>query len=636
TLTGKLTVDVPAGNLGGRPVGPVRIAAGADRGRYEVSALDVVLPGVSLTGRGQGTMERLAFEAQLVARDLALLARSARLPRSLGLGGNGKLAITLGGRPEAISAKVTGGFPALRASGNNLTGLAIDVRSPNVQQAPAGTVAKLAVKTLRSGTTEVRDLALSVDAPANAPMRLALSASKPLPLALNAAARVSPKAERIDLTSLTLAYPQVKWELVGPARITMEKDELTVDGLALAAGPQRIAVDLDRRKTRIKALASLEAIDLALVPAVLLPPGTKLAGRVDARVEASGNAARPDATAVLKLVDGRFGKLDGLGLALEAKHRRGRVDGQLNARALAADHSAKFDVPVLWPPPADAVMKLEAKLGEIDLGQVAALSATAAPNAPPKFKGRVAADLSVSGVAGDPSLKLKATARALEAGGDRLDDVLVTLDDPAGRPLVLEAATTVLGRKSNLRVETPAVLGRWLRRPPSNDDLLEVPFTVNGAVDHLPLAPLGPRTARGPTYGGTVSARIALRGPVTGLQGTLAVDAVDVRAPRVPPTSATLRTRLGQGREGIETILKVTRKELVIADLTAKVGLGVNDLIERRALASAPLKIAGRVGPIMLQRRAAGGRIGRRLGEPLRAQVGANLAFDGTLGDPRA
>jgi translocation and assembly module TamB len=636
TLTGKLNVDVPAGQLGGRPVGPVRIAAAADRGNYALSALDVALPGVSLTGRGQGTAKTLTFEARLVARDLALLAKSARLPRSLRLAGHGQLAINLGGRPDALAANVKGAFPSLRVAGNQVTRLALDVKAANLQQAPAGASVNLAVKNLRSGSTEVSDLRLTLDSPATAPLRLAVSMNKPMPLSLTAGGRVSPKAERIDLTSLTLDYPQVSWRLAAPARITIKDGDLVVDDFALAAGSQRVAVDLEQRRNRIKAVAVLDAIDLARVPSVVLPPGTKLAGRIDARVEASGNSARPDANVTLKLVDGRFGKFTDLALALSAQHRRGRVAGELTANALAAQHRVNFDVPVVWPPPADAALKLEAKLGEIDLAQVAALSATAPATGPPKFKGRFAADLAVSGVAGDPALALKATASGLEAGGDRLDDVRVTLTDPVGRPLVLEAATTVLGRKSNLRVETPAVLGRWLRRPPKNDELLATPFTVKAEVDRLPLAPLGGRTARGTTYGGSVSARAALQGPMTELRGTLDVDAVDVRAPRVPPTSATLRTRLGRGREGIDTVLKVSRKGLSVADLTAKLGVGVEDLIERRALAGAPIKVVGRVGPITLQRRAAGGGgIGRRTGEPLNAQVGANLAVDGTLGDPK-
>ncbi|HEY0715147.1 MAG TPA: hypothetical protein VGF45_20875, partial [Polyangia bacterium] len=487
TLTGKLSVDVPAGKLGGRPVGPVRVAAAADAGRYEVSTLDVALPGVSLTGRGQGTQESLAFDARLVARDLALLAKSARLPRSLGLAGHGQLTVTLGGRPDALSAKVNGGVPALRAAGNSVTGLSLAANVANVQQAPAGTSLKLGVKGLRSGATEVTDLRLTVEAPATAPMRLALTANKPLPLSLTAAARISPKAERIDLASLTIDYPQVSWRLVAPARVTMKEGDVTVEDFALAAGDQRIALDFEQRRNRIKAKAALDAIDLARVPAAVLPPGTKLAGRIDAQVDASGNAARPDATVVFKLADGRFGKFTDLALALDAKHRRGRVAGELAARALAAQHQASFDLPVTWPPPADAALKLDAKLGEIDLATLASLGETAGTT-PPKFKGRLGATLAVSGTAADPTLGLKAIARALEAGGDRLDDVQVTLNDPAGRPLVLEAVTTVLGRKSNLRVETPVVLGRWLRRPPKNAELLDAPFAVNAEVDQLPLA----------------------------------------------------------------------------------------------------------------------------------------------------
>ena len=118
-LAGKINLQIPQGNIDGRVLGPVRVQAGAQRGNLAVDTLEAALPGVSLSGAGKLEAGALSGQARVKARDLGLTARSLRLPRSLGLAGNGELAVTLGGRLEAPSASVTGRFRHLRGAGQD-------------------------------------------------------------------------------------------------------------------------------------------------------------------------------------------------------------------------------------------------------------------------------------------------------------------------------------------------------------------------------------------------------------------------------------------------------------------------------------------------------------------------------------
>ena len=637
---GHLRLQVPPGKLDGRSFGPLRVEAEAGRGQYLLRALELALPGLTASARGEGSERSLQAEAKVVASDLALLARSLRLPASLGLAGHGQLALTLSGRPAAPRLSVGGQFPSLRILGNDLVGLTLSAASADLRAAPAGTNLRVRLAHARAGQTMVRDLDLALVSQGRDGLRVQLTVAAPLPLALTATGRSSRPQEGvqiIDLDSLSLAYPEATWRLVKPVRLRSAGDELALGALELQAAEQRLQIDLTRRGSRINAHAGLAHVDLGRLPALLQPPGNRVTGLVDASVQLTGRLPRPDAKIDLHLGAASVGKFKNLGLTLAAQHRGGRVQGTLAASALGANHSASFDLPVLWPPPPSARLQLRAALGEIDLAQLAVLGKTgAAP--PPALSGKLAATLELEGPASDPDLALTAIGRQLRAGGaaaDTLEQVRLVVRDPVGKPLQVEVQTSILGRQSHLDLESPIVIGPWLRRPPDRAALLAIPFRIRADVDKLPLSALSTRAGGRPDFSGTVSAHAVLTGPAPRLHGTLALDADEVKGPGLPATSARLQTRLGEGGEGLDARLTVSRQGLPIAALTAALGVGLDDLLARRSLAHAKVQIKGHVGPLGLQRLVAGAESGRKDRRALRADVEADLTASGTLGDPR-
>jgi translocation and assembly module TamB len=657
TAAGQLRLQIPPGTLDRRAFGPVTLRAEVARGEAVLQALDAALPGLTVNAHGRGSMKALQAEARVKAIDLGLLSRSLRLPASLGLGGHGQLALTASGRPAAAKLALTGQLPALRIAGNELTDLSLSGGTADLSRAPAGTNLRVKLARARAGTQVVRDLDLAVVSVGNDGLRLNLTLAAPLPLSLAAAGRSSGAGSIFDLDSLTLSYPEASWQLTQPVRVRAAAGDLAIGKVDLQAAPdQHISIDLVHKGRRIDAHAALAHVDLGRLPALAQPPGSRLAGLVDLDLQATGRLPRPDATIDLRLVRaGVAGKLDDVGLTLHAQHRAGRVEGKLGATLLGAQHDIDFDLPVAWPPPPSARLHLRAAIGSTDLARLAALgqggggkakAQTGTANAPVPLQGQVAALLAIDGPAADPALSLTATARQLRWGGDRLEDVNLEIADPIGKPLHFDVRTSILGRKSAVQIDTPLVIGSWLRRPPDQNTLLATPFSLRADVVQLPLAPVSPRTRGKPDITGSVSAHVGLTGPVARLHGTLDVDLSHLAGMGIPPTDARLTTHLGEGRQGLDAKLTISRGSVPpgvtsgrpIAELTAALGVGLDDLTADKPLArlaGAKLQINGHVGPLSMKRMVAsadGGTKGRR---PFRADVEANLVASGRLGDPQ-
>jgi translocation and assembly module TamB len=638
--TGQLRVVVPAGKLEGRGFGPVRIDASAAHAQIVLRALEVALPGLSITGHGQGGADHVAGEVRVVAGDLGLTARSLRLPAALAIGGHGQLAISVAGRPAAAKLTLNGRFPALRAAGNELTDLTLSGAVADLSRAPAGTDVHLALPRARFGQQLVRDLDLTVASVGKDDLRLALTTKGPLPLSLTAAGRSSGGGSVIDIESLALAYPEATWRLVAPVRLRTGGGDLALGKLDLQAAPdQHVQIDLTRRGSRLDAHAALASFDLGRLPALVQPPGNRLAGIVDLSLAATGRLPRPDATIDVRLARATVaGKLNDVGLTLHAQHHAGRIAGKLGATVLRAQHEVDFDLPVAWPPPPTARLLLRGRIGQLDLAQVAALAKASPTAAAPPLAGQLGAAFAIEGPAGDPALSLTVHGQQLRWGGDRLDDIAIELQDPIGKPLQLALRTSILGHASSVTIDSPVVIGPWLRRPPDTAALLAIPFAVRAQIDGFALATVSPRTRGKPDVTGSVSARLALQGPANRLHGTADVDANDVQGMGIPATSVRLHTRLGEGTEGLDARLSVTRQKRIIAQLEAALGAGLDDFLAPRPLArlgAAKLRIKGHVGPLALQRMVAGADVGPKKRRPFRADVEANLTGDGTLGDPR-
>src|SRR5262249_17502302 len=97
-------------------------------------------------------------------------------------------------------------------------------------------------------------------------------------------------------------YPEATWSLTRPARIELGPDRFAISGLALAAGSQRVEVDVAHGPPPARHGGAVEtrgkiavtALDLARLPRALLPLVQRPGGRVEAEVECGGGAGAPE------------------------------------------------------------------------------------------------------------------------------------------------------------------------------------------------------------------------------------------------------------------------------------------------------------------------------------------------------
>ena len=131
-LDGAFDFALPAGRLGGKPVGPLHVAAQAARGDLTLSELRLVLPGIEITGRGHGSAAALDAHVRVEAIDLGALS-AALTAWQLGAPtfvGRGRLDLALGGSLAAPSLRLTGDLPQIRLADSSVQSLTLRARSP--------------------------------------------------------------------------------------------------------------------------------------------------------------------------------------------------------------------------------------------------------------------------------------------------------------------------------------------------------------------------------------------------------------------------------------------------------------------------------------------------------------------------
>jgi translocation and assembly module TamB len=661
-LTGQVQLGIgPDAQIAGRRFGPVELVASAERGSYTLDRLLAVLPGLRVTGKGQASPEALALVLDVRGEDLGLAARSLGAPRELKIAGRGLVSVSLAGTPEQPVLAARAEVPMLRVAGNAVDGLRLNAHAEG-RALPLETTVRLHARAVTAGGRRLGAVSLSLDSRRTGAFALAAGAGSPMPMTVRAAgtarqqpARRTQAAQQVvELSRLSIEHPRARWQLARPARLVMQRGDVALSGLDLIAqgdgAPQRLQLSFRQRAARdqpdgvragarspgaqVEGRLTLTALDLARLPPLLVPPERKLAGRVDADVRLAGRLPRPDVELQTVLAGGRLGRVQDLSFRLEAQHRGGRAAGTLTAQALGSAHAVRFDLPAAWPPPAAAPLTLDVKLGEVDLAR--ALAMLEHPLAG-KVSGHAALTVGLRGTGGDPDVDVQARTRGLIIEREKLGEVRFRLRDPRGGPLQARLDAQLFGEQTAVSLDSQVVLARWLRHPPSSDDLMAVPFTLRASVPRLPLAALTARPGRQqPTLAGVAMLDVDLRGPITRLHGRVAVDAQGIRGPGLPPTDGTLRVKLGDGADGVDAQLRVLRRQQVIAQLVARVGAPVAVLLRPSgaALGRAPLHVDARFGPLAVQRvalPAETGYGGRRL---LRAQVDGHLSARGTLDDP--
>jgi translocation and assembly module TamB len=638
TVDASLDLAVPAGRVDGQTVGPIRLRASAEPGRYTLTELRAIWPGLEVTGGGTAATSLVDARARVEIGDLAALARSLaawgiELPP---LAGRGRLDVVLGGRLAAPSLRVAGKLPRLRVGANEVWDLTVAATVPDLTSPEVADLALAAPRAILSGRA-LRGLALSVQA-SGVRLTADVRTSGPFPLTLAARGHRGSSPTSLTLDAMNLHYPEASWALGRPARLEFGEGRIAIEGFVLRAGNETMAADLRQTAGGVRGRLVISRLDLARLPRVLVPPALGVAGIVDVDARLSGSAAEPQVEAKLSLAGGRVRGYRELSLALDARYAGARARGHLEAHGLGTAISARFDVPAVWPPPDRGTpLLVDVTLGQTDLGAtLAAVAAASGRPLPLALRGRARLSARLDGTPRSPRLAIDLGAKSLSVAGRPVGDVSLVLHGDGERPLEARLEVSALGASTSARtavtLKTPLSLQAALRGPPTAATLARLPFKLQGDLERLPLGLLAQLARYRPPVGGTLTSHFALSGTALDPRGSLTVDILGATTGTLPPTDA--RLELDLERHAVDARVRVLGNQHPLLAAVLHLGEGIPALRDPALLVSAPIQLRAVIGPLQLQ----------RLGLPnsdrdpprvLKGRLHMDVTIDGTLRAPR-
>ncbi|GJD99378.1 translocation/assembly module TamB domain-containing protein [Methylobacterium isbiliense] len=498
-VTGRLDGSLRlSGRVDGKPLSGEAHLARA-RADWVLDRLSLGLGSVAVAGRAALGQESGLAEADLTVRagdldDLSALALTR-------LGGRLDAALALergGGRQEA---RLRATAERLKAGPLALARLDADLAGSDLTGAPRLQGRLHADRLVAAGET-VETLRFDA-APADGGSDLSLQA-RARGFTLDGQGRLVAGPRRLDLARLSAVRGADRLALAQPARLTLDGSDLVVEGLAVAAGTGRIALD-GRLGARLDATLALKAVPLSL--ARLASPSLALSGSLDGEAVLSGPAASPQGRYALTLTrlvtpDTRAAGLPPIDARAAGTIRDGRagVDG-----TVAAGRGLQVSLGGFLPVETGGPLGLSAR-GSLD----AALANTLLSTSGQRLAGRVAFEGEASGTVAAPRLSGHATL----SGGSFTDPLQgIRLTDIQGRvsgrgdALVIERLTAATRNGGSLRAEGRVALSPaqgfpgTLRIGGTRAELVASPLMT--AVTDLDLSLSGP-LARTPRVGGRV------------------------------------------------------------------------------------------------------------------------------------
>ena len=592
------------------PVSDINIDVTGHGQRFALD-LDAHAPGVVVTGHGALDGDRIEnTRVRVEADDLAATAHCLQrcgLAPPLALSGNGRIDLALAGPRTRPSLRVAARIPALRVADDTVKGLTVSAVLPRLDE-PERMDLQLDAAAARLGGRSLRGLSLTV-ATIGPTLAVHLKNAGPYPITLDAGGRrLAGRTMQIDRFSLR--YPEESWSTARPVRLELG-DRLAVEGLDLrAGGGQAVRADFTKTAQAGHLRLAVAHLDLARLPRVLIPPTLAKAGQV------TTNA------------DVRFSST--------------RLVGQLSADAVDTHVDASFDLPTAWPPPSRSPMKLVLHTGDTDLAAIAKVAAaiTGKPmTLNPRGHVKVAATL--DGSAERPRMAVDLGARGLALAGRTIGDLTLSVHGDDNRPIEARFQSNTPAAQGEppaqvlVTARVPLSLHEILRRRPAVATLEKTPFEVHGDIRQLSLSLVSQLTGSLPSVKGTVSVQIAAHGTARQPEGTVGIDLAGVTTRRIPATDARIELTLARRSTGLN--VRILRQQHPLLALETHLEGGLETLMDRARLESAPLRVRAVVGPLAIKRRDLPGADvdGDMMGSGLQGNLHADLALDGTLRAPR-
>jgi translocation and assembly module TamB len=630
-LRGRLAATVQRSRLRRGEIGRAEIVARAERGTIEVSRAVASAPGVDVEGtlrwreggEAAGRIVVRASDLGVALENLGALLGEGLAP----LGGHARLEATLAGTSAAPAASVAVDAPLLRIGTLTLAGARISADLAGPPSVMSGSV-EGRVESLRGERREVaRELVLrgSLADEAGAVTATASLPGFRDPASLEARGRLGPGRETLVLSELTFAYPGSRWALAAPSTVTFAGP--AVDRLELAEGGQRLVLSggLVRGRT-LEARAEVVRLDLARLPAGLLPPEDAIRGELTANLSAGGRVSRPEMAGTFSLAAGAFRNLAGLSLAGSARwsgpDRRATASAAVS-REGGGTLDLEIDVPLPFAGrPAERVL-VRARAREVPLEEVLLAAGGETPAA-----GLVGLDAVLEGTAGAPSLSLGATL----AEGEWKDlagvGLELAVEDP-GERLRVSARLALEGlRAVALDGEVPLDLSDVLDRPAAAFRAMRTaPLEGSLAVTGLDLGHLSGHAGIPSRMAGAVDGAGSFSGSLAAPRARVALDLARAAWAGFRDLSGRIEIGLGDATVSAQGRLAMAGDEAVRFE--ASLRAPVERLLSLEALGKAPLRAEVKVPRLSLARAASPDR-------PLSGTVDARFTAGGTLRAPEA
>lgn len=628
TLGGALKLDAKWSS-----VGTLNVDATANGGELVISNLDLDVRGASLKASGRGTAAKVDVRATLDAEDLSQLAKvlgEVTGSPPMDLAGTGKLSARVQGPLKHPGLTANGELQALHLGGISLHAVKLDLGLEDVTQ-PLEARLDAEVRRITSGERNFDDVRAHLDTHGR-DLDLLLSTKGHADMSLLAKGTVDDDGTGVQLTGLTLHYPEADWTLEAPAHVSFGGG-LDVEALTLLSTDARVTLRAALKGGKIDALVDAKNVELTHLPHAFVPTKWGLGGKLDLKATATGRSAAPVAEASVAWRNGSVRTLRQLQLALEARYEKDRASGSLDGSSSMGALKGSFDVPVKGLTSGKSTEPLSADVALTGL-VLEALGPLAGADIP--AKGSASIRLTASGTASKPRVTARVEAtdavwELKERGGDRfipVDKVVLEVkpDDEGALGATLEARA--FGAEATVTVLTPLTLEGVRSKPPTAESLRATEVQLEAKVQRLQLEALEGANLLVSDLKGAVSLQLTAKGSVDhpAVDGTVTLQQLE--GPRLKPVDATLRLIAQGGQTKVELAARRGSVRLVELQMTAEAPL--EKLVDTKHLSAVPFKGGGDLGPFTLD----------DLMKPNpdetqpRGSVKADVELSGTLLDP--
>jgi translocation and assembly module TamB len=604
--SGKLQLAIPVSRVRGATVGPVEATLSVKGGRFEVSALRAALPGVALSGSGHGTARTLEATLQLEVEDLAALGRTFHdvLPGLPPLSGHGALHVALSGHTSHPGVEAEGQFTKLEVGPVSASVLDVALKLPDVAR-PLDANAHLFAAVLVVEGRTLKEVHATLVTEARA-LELKLSTAGGVQLQL--AGTADADARGLLLDTLGLGFPEESFSLRAPAAVRFDDRRLETERLELVSSGQSLALTALSTKGQVQATLEVAHLDLAKLPALLVPASAKLTGVLDARLDVHGEAQHPDAALTANLAGGGWRGLKEVGAHLEGKRTGSRLTlvGHLTALGSAADVGVDAPESALHArvhQPVSVHLKAEG----VDVGRALCEVATAGlfpegcPSASPLVQGKASFSVDVSGFADGPTVQATLAAKDVRALGYPPLEGTFSLEGSETTPLSLKAQLHALRGSLDAQASLQATTGQLLARRPSWAGWRSVPLVGSVQAQGLNLALLQDAAVLPREAEGILEVRADVSGSLLAPKGRLDATVHKLVLPPWPNGEAHL---VVVAAEGVDARLTLSSAAGDNGKAHLNVGAPLQELLHgatMEVLSHAAVSLDGDLGPFALR-----------------------------------